>query len=959
MAEGRTESHEFASWFATIAGHDRPRPWQSALASDHCCQNRLIRIPTGMGKTLGVLAAWSFHRLVRRDPTWPRRLVWCLPMRTLVEQTEREAQTFLSRVDSLAPVLVATLMGGRDENRWYDDPEREAVLVGTQDMLLSRALNRGYAMGRAAWPRAFGLINSDTLWVMDEVQLMGVGLTTSGQIQSARDDSTRAASHPWIGDVDANEGVRISPPRYTWWMSATLQPQWLRTPETASLIDAIEPCVVRIDGSDRVGPVWDASKPVERVTVATESWAEHVIKTIHRSQGSTHDESDSASVGATKARPGRQCLVVVNTVKAAVRLYQALRTLLGEGDDAPDIRLLHGRFRPAERHRWADILGGPERLARDRVIVATQVIEAGVDISADFLVSELAPWTSLVQRFGRAARYGGQARVVVLDREPTDPASAAPYELHQLDAAREAIDELSNVSIGSIESFEQALRQSDPDRLGRLYPYSPTHVLLPQEIDELFDTSPDLSGADIDVSRFIREGIDRDVVVFWRSIPEGARPDPATQPNADELCAVPIGDAKPWVKKNSGEKRSIYRWDYLEGRWIPARADSLCPGMTLLADAKLGGYSVELGFTGAKPDRKAPSLDLTERRGDATGRDARDARDAGVAEDERAESTESLSQTHRWKTIATHAAEASQIAKRKAESLGLPSRAADLISLALRLHDWGKAHAAFAHGTYRVDPPRSDLAKAPEDAWRPLALFYHTPELGQRRGFRHELVSALATLEFLRRATQKRPGGNGCDAPPPRNDNDETTGGNRTAAASKSEAQGAPTSATEKHPIFDELSRLTPEDLDLLLFLIACHHGKVRASIQATALDQQFDYENPKLSGFGMPIRGVREGDLLPPVALPDADGNPVAMPTLTLSLAPAAIGLSPTYGRSWVDRVGGLLRRHGPFELAFLEAVARAADVAASKLDTPDPLLADVTLTVPPPVEPTLAAST
>ena len=933
MAKRETDANEFASWFATMTGHDTPRPWQSALASDKNCQSRLIRVPTGMGKTLGVLAAWSFHRLVRCDPSWPRRLVWCLPMRTLVEQTERETQTFLSRVDSTNPVLVTTLMGGRDESRWYDDPEREAVLVGTQDMLLSRALNRGYAMGRAAWPRAFGLINSDTLWVMDEVQLMGVGLTTSGQLQSAYGDSGWRDSSPGIGAVRDKASDRISPPRCTWWMSATLQPQWLRTPETESLIDEIEPSMVRIDERDQVGPVWDASKSVERVTGASESWAEHIFKAIDSSNDTTHDESESGLGETNEARQGRQFLIVVNTVKEAVNLYQSLHKLIGKGDDVPEMRLLHGRFRPAERRSWADILSGRDRPDRGRIVVATQVIEAGVDISADVLVSELAPWTSLVQRFGRAARYGGQAKVVVLDRESAEPASAAPYEIHQLDAAREASDELSDVSIGSIERFEQSLRESDPARLSRLYPYSPSHVLLPHEIEELFDTSPDLSGADVDVSRFIREGVDRDVVVFWRSFSDSARPDPATQPDADELCAVPIGDAKAWVKKNSGEKRSIHRWDYLEGRWIPARADSLCPGMTLLADAKIGGYSVELGFTGAKFERNAPSLDLTGREGDVTDRDDEG---VGAAEDERTESTESLSQTHRWKTIATHGAEAGRIATQKAESLGLSRRLSGVISLALRLHDWGKAHPAFAHGTYRVDPPRADLAKAPEEAWRPLISFYDTPEQGHRRGFRHELVSALATLEFLRRGTDQLPGGSDSNAETSGRGNDETIVGNQTPAKPGIETRGTATSETADHPVFDELSQLTPEEFDLLVFLIASHHGKVRASIQATALDQRFDYENPKLGGFGMPIRGVREGDLLPSVALPDADGNPVAMPPLTLSLTPAAIGLSPTYGRSWVDRVGALLRRHGPFELAFLEAVARSADVAASKLDTP-----------------------
>src|SRR5260221_14204335 len=60
------------------------------------CESQLIEIPTGLGKTAAVVLAWLWNRLVlplNSQPStlnrsaWPRRLVYCLPMRTLVEQT--------------------------------------------------------------------------------------------------------------------------------------------------------------------------------------------------------------------------------------------------------------------------------------------------------------------------------------------------------------------------------------------------------------------------------------------------------------------------------------------------------------------------------------------------------------------------------------------------------------------------------------------------------------------------------------------------------------------------------------------------------------------------------------------------------------------------------------------------------------------------------------------------------
>ena len=52
----------FDAWFAQFAGRVAPpHDWQRSLAAARDPRSRLIRIPTGLGKTLGVLAAWAWH----------------------------------------------------------------------------------------------------------------------------------------------------------------------------------------------------------------------------------------------------------------------------------------------------------------------------------------------------------------------------------------------------------------------------------------------------------------------------------------------------------------------------------------------------------------------------------------------------------------------------------------------------------------------------------------------------------------------------------------------------------------------------------------------------------------------------------------------------------------------------------------------------------------------------------
>ena len=79
-----------------------PMQWQERLAAEDVPSDRILRIPTGFGKTLGVLLAWLYHRALQKNSSWPRRLIWCLPMRTLVEQTSSEAKRVIQELPRYA-----------------------------------------------------------------------------------------------------------------------------------------------------------------------------------------------------------------------------------------------------------------------------------------------------------------------------------------------------------------------------------------------------------------------------------------------------------------------------------------------------------------------------------------------------------------------------------------------------------------------------------------------------------------------------------------------------------------------------------------------------------------------------------------------------------------------------------------------------------------------------------------
>ena len=134
---------EFDRFFQRIT-KNLPYEYQKQVA-ELPAKDCLIRVPTGCGKTAAVIGAWLWRIQEHRAQT-PTRLVYCLPMRVLVEQTRTLAEEWAPRSET--GVQVYSLMGSEIDEDWEFDPGKPAIFVGTQDQLLSRALNRGYAMSR-------------------------------------------------------------------------------------------------------------------------------------------------------------------------------------------------------------------------------------------------------------------------------------------------------------------------------------------------------------------------------------------------------------------------------------------------------------------------------------------------------------------------------------------------------------------------------------------------------------------------------------------------------------------------------------------------------------------------------------------------------------------------------------------------------------------------------------------
>ena len=663
-------------------------------------------------------------------------------------------------------------------------------MLGTQDMIVSRLLMRGYGEWRSMWPVTFGLLHCSSQFVFDETQLLGPALATSLQLHGLREALGSAGGCA------------------TMWMSATVSAADLVTPDYR--------------GPDRTVELAPEDLADEKLAQRLE--AARVIR--HAAVPADAGQYPAALAEALLAWhvPGTATIAITNTVERALAVYDALQAAA----PAAELLLLHSRFRPPERSITAARLDTPMSAA-GRIVVSTQVLEAGVDTSCQTMFTELAPWTSMVQRAGRCNRAGGEPGAALWWAPPPLGRSAsAPYDDASLAAAEAALARLEQVAV------TPRLLQNT-----RVAQATGTHaVLRRRDLLQLFDTAPDLSGADIDVTPWVRDGDDLTAAVAWRPWPDG-RPaaDDEPAPERDELCPAPLAG----LRRSAGR---YWVYDQVDGRWRRCVPGDIRPGAVLLADAAAGGYLPARGWS---PESTKP-VPATGRSGsravDAIGRDP-------------------ATFTGHWVTLRNHLAETEDQLRglaRGCRRAGLAPEQLEAAALAARYHDLGKAFPYFQDflrdSTPGGPPEGGPWAKSPGHGGRHTARPY----------LRHELVTALALL----------------------------------------------------HPACPLLAE-APE-ADLVAYLAAAHHGKVRLSVRSL----------PGEAGCDPPrMMGVQTGDELPPVELPDG----ARLPSLRLDTGVFGIGEDAAGRMSWTARVVALRDRPdlGPFRLAYLEALVRVADWLAS----------------------------
>ena len=181
------EEISFDATFEALTGN-APFPWQRALYERFITGEipSSCNLPTGLGKT-SVIAIWLIALATHPDKM-PRRLVYVVNRRTVVDQTTEEVEKYrgnLRKPDcgsagGLSGVPLPRIPRSRQhparpvrrqprvERRSVSSP---AVICGTVDMIGSRLLFSGYGVGMKGRPLHAGFLGQDVLLVHDEAHL--------------------------------------------------------------------------------------------------------------------------------------------------------------------------------------------------------------------------------------------------------------------------------------------------------------------------------------------------------------------------------------------------------------------------------------------------------------------------------------------------------------------------------------------------------------------------------------------------------------------------------------------------------------------------------------------------------------------------------------------------------------------------------------------------------------------
>lgn len=640
---------DFEQFMVEVHGH-RPFPWQSRIVDEIIGRGSwpsLVDVPTGLGKT-SLLDVAVFVLALSAGGEAPehlgrRRMYLVVDRRIVVDQAHEHGVQLASalenpspgtvvaevakRLRALAgldgehqPLRVVRMRGGVTwDSAWLPRPDLPAIITGTVDQVGSRLLFRGYGVSARRRSVDAALVGTDSVIFVDEAHLSKAFTAT---VDSA-------------SELDASEVVGL-PGTSVVHLTATSDATprgWIAGFDEAAHLDN-DAAARRLQAPKRLTVLASSDK-----TLVTDMVG-RVHQLLDASLARHQRFVDGVVDGNVGHSPVPRILVVCNTVDKAREVYEAVSTRR-RGRPEVETMLLIGRSRPVDRESVVDRvtrLFGADRPpgGEAAVLVATQTIEVGVDLDATDMVTQMASWDALVQRFGRVNRRGAWMHsdiTVVDDQISLDEKKHQPPVYGAAQVATAGF--LRAEAQGGMDVSPVALRRMQvPQGVSSSPPVLP--VLMPAQLDAWVRTSP-APANDPPLDPYLH-GIDRSlapVSVAWRDglvCPQGERIPileaaallDAVPVLSEEQVEIPLGALVAWLSGSPAVSVSdvddfgdipfaddssllVLRrtWD---DTWQWAEGRDIRPGDTVVVPTRYGGLD-EFGWN---PQARGQVVDVGE-----------------------------------------------------------------------------------------------------------------------------------------------------------------------------------------------------------------------------------------------------------------------------------------------------------------------------------------------------------
>jgi CRISPR-associated endonuclease/helicase Cas3 len=396
---------EITNWFKKICGFETVYSHQIEIAKALKSEKSiLLRAPTGSGKTEAVLIPFLVQFLENNFYIAPR-LIYVLPIRVLVNNV---AQRIRKYAEKISPLISIKIQHGDIPDAPFFIAD---IVITTLDQFVYGFARASQQVGHHIDMPAGAIASS--LVVFDEAHMYRDEFTFS--IMRAIMEILYESKIPFVV------------------MTATM-PESLEK----SLFENIK----------------DYAKIIGEDVVSSKLHIKICDEPLYANNEVNIDDELLRKIKKKKT------LIVLNQVKRAQKVYEEIKEIKNRlGLSESQIVLLHSRFTKKDRerhentalslipHKENEKIKIPEGVG---IVVSTQVLEAGIDFSAELLLTEIAPADCLVQRAGRCARYEGEeGEMIIFPVE--DEKGHKPYEKEHLERTINWIKENPKLNIKKFE----------------------------------------------------------------------------------------------------------------------------------------------------------------------------------------------------------------------------------------------------------------------------------------------------------------------------------------------------------------------------------------------------------------------------------------------------------------------------------------------------------------------------